>query len=55
MSKWKPEVVGIFPLPSPIGDSAACIAGPTINPMFWNIDKRAICVVRSLGYVAFEA
>ena len=54
ISKWNAEVLGILVLPSPMGDSAACIAGPTMNPMFWNIDKRAICVVRSFGYVAFE-
>ena len=39
---------------SPIGVTAAWMAGPMMNPSVWNNESSATCVVRSSRVVTFE-
>ncbi len=39
---------------SPMGVTAACMAGPAMRPMLWPMDRMAVCVVRSSIVVTLD-
>ena len=51
MSKWIWECSDTVSF-SPIGERAACKAGPRTKPKSWKSDRKEMWVVLSSGYVA---
>ena len=43
-----------FGSPLPMGDKAACTAGPRMKPIDWKREMRETCVVRSSSVVTFD-
>ena len=53
MSKMK-VLFSLMPCSSPMGVSPAWMAGPRMKPRVWKSENKAMCVVRSDSYVAFD-